>query len=242
MNNKQKIKDVFDTKINKDNIYNNIIKKEKIIYMNILKISLAPICIILIVMFVSISLPNKTKQEDIKEKGNSGEINKEDIKDNNSEKLSNEFADILGICENFNISELIKEEPLLAKIEFPEDVKEERCLKNYKVADLSDRVVIYKDSNNRMQRGDFIGYELMFGNDSKDIDIFVSKTLDYKLRCTMINLNEFSVYNILGIEFKMMRYSNKYIILFKCNDYYWDIETYNLTDQEVIDLIKSIIL
>lgn len=242
MDNRQKIRNTFDTKLDKDKIYNNIIKSDEAKYINFFKISLAPICVVVAVIILGTLVTNNKDEKNID--NNVSEIrqnNIKDKKDSDSEEEMNDFVEFIGTCEDVKFNELIKEEERLSKIKFPNDVKELRCMKNYELADPNSSVVIYREKHKL--RGKFAGYYLIFGGNDKYMEIFTSKNYEYKLSDCLDGSNFFNECNIMGIKFKIRddKQDNRYRILFKYDNLYWDIETYNITQQELIELISSII-
>lgn len=226
MSNKKLFKKLYFEKINKENNYKAILNSIERNNMKKIKWKWALIPACLIVIFVGITLFN-INNNDIKE-----------IKYNNNiiinsfEKVPDSIADIDGKFEDKNIEELI------SKFNF---------IKNLNIEYESTRFgsMYVRNDLNDLNYNKLYGYNLIYVLDeknSKTIDIFFSETEKERLRCLIhnIDLNELKSSNINNTTIKIIQMGNYYMGIFKYNDLYFDIETYNLTEKEFVELLESI--
>lgn len=220
MSNKKLFKKLYFEKINKENNYKAILNSIERNNMKKIKWKWALIPACLIVIFVGITLFN-INNNDIKE-----------IKYNNNiiinsfEKAPDSITDIY-----FNFEEKTIEE-LMTKFNF---------IKNLNIKHESSRFGTIYD----IDYSELYGYNLIYVLDeknSKTIDIFFSETEKERLRCLIhnIDLNELKSSNINNTTIKIIQMGNYYMGIFKYNDLYFDIETYNLTEKEFVELLESI--
>ncbi|MBQ9071691.1 MAG: hypothetical protein IJY25_00845 [Bacilli bacterium] len=211
--NRKIIKDIFDKNINKNDIYNNVLKKKKINYW---KYSLIPISIILLFYFIN--------------------INKENIKivDTNRNIINiNELSDVANTAYDINWSlvEMAREE-FFNEFKWCENIKVPIYLNQLKFNK------IYNYFDNTKFTGDYL---INYYNDDSSIEIFISPSSKTKPRCIQIIFEDLNESVINGISVKIVRYQENYIVLFTYNDFNFDIETFNINENELIELIESII-
>ncbi|MBE6147154.1 MAG: hypothetical protein E7168_02340 [Firmicutes bacterium] len=118
--------------------------------------------------------------------------------------------------------------------------------KNINIGKEYNAFVIYarfKEESNKTKLNNFIlSYKIKNGNQDefKDIEIAFSKEnipiSDYKIE----NDNSF-ISKIDDVELKIYNDNNLYISLFKKNDINFDVTTYNLSEEELIEVLTSII-
>lgn len=231
--NKEIIKEVYSNAIDKNKIYENIIAQNSKRKFKLYKIALFPICILIIIIIsLNKELPNTEQMlsnVDFKENQNILNLNEIETPDTSE--------DIFGSAEDVTFNNILKEEPILENIKFPDGIKEERCVKLYN--DLNSQ----NSSKEFVENKTFDGYDLMFGASEKSVSIFFSRTLSQRKRCMRLDLNEFENSTIAGKDVKILKYNSisKYIIIFSYNNIYWDIEANNITLEELVELVESIV-
>ena len=236
MSNKKLFKKIYFEKINKEKNYEVIlsnIERKNIKTKKLKWIIVAP-CLFIIFIFITLFSKDDIKLKEIEHKNNIVINNL-----NPSENLSTALEDIDGRFEDKNIEEFMLEfdfiKKLDAKYELTNMKQRTRCGLKYIRNELSDK-----------NYSKLYGYSLMFTLDdqnSKTIDIFFSKSEKERLRCIMRNiiLNELKDSNINNKNVKIVKIGNYYVGIFEYNDLYFDIETYNLSEEEFIELLETII-
>lgn len=237
MTNKEKLKVAIEQDINSASNYNEIIKKiEKGAKMkeknNLWKWSLVPICLVAIITgFVLInntsmlSPENPSSNKTYVDKDNSVYLKFNDI---STPLLS---TDIAGFAIDLTFEELIKEEKFIADFKILSSLNNSRLMKRYNM-------------NN-----EFIGYDLIYysannnNQINKEIEIFLSKKLEKKPGCyENIELDKLDDSKIDNTNIKILKYKDdNYYVLFNFNEYNFDIETTNITEQELSALLLSIL-
>ena len=152
---------------------------------------------------------------------NKSNIDIKEIKYNNNiiinslEKLPNSTTDIDGKFEEKNIEEL------MLKFNFIKNINDG----NY---------------------SELYGYNMIYTLDeniNKMIDIFFSETRQKRLSCLLneFDLDKLKDSKINNTNVKIIKTEKWYMAKFEYDNLYFDIETYNLSEEEFIDLIESII-
>lgn len=104
------------------------------------------------------------------------------------------------------------------------------------------KYIFYTRENANSQDYDLLyNYKISYYNENnRSINISYSK--DYKpLRDYYFKENGSKISKINGIELKIYKFENIYFTEFKFNDYNFDIETSKITEQELTNLLLSII-
>ena len=236
MTNKERLKNAIEQDINPTNNYNEIIKKiEKERKMkrenNLLKWSLVPICLVVIVISGIIFLNYKNDSNNLLE--NKQYIDKENDITLNINNITEfiENADVGGSAIDITFDEIINEEDFIKNFKFLNKFTNSRLIKRY-------------DMNNK-----FIGYEMFYYNTNENeeitsgIDIFLSKTLINKPSCYKnIDFSKMKDSTINDTTLKILKTeSNRFYALFNYNGYNFDIKTSNITEQEFSDYLVSIL-
>lgn len=227
MSNKKLFKKLYFKKINKEDNYKAILKSIERKEMKKIKWNWAFIPTCLIIVFIGIILFNKNNS-DIKEIKYSN-----DIIINSLEKIQNSIADIDAKFEEKNLEEL------MLKFDF---------IKNINITSESSRFgeLYVRNNINDGNYSELYGYNLIYTLDeniNKTIDIFFSKTREKRLSCllTEFDLNKLKDSNINNTNVKIIKTEKWYMAKFEYNNLYFDIEAYNLTEKEFIELLESII-
>lgn len=226
--NKKIIKSMFDKKINKDEIYKEVIKrvdgKREFKLGYIIKISVVPICAI-IVMIVSLSM-SPTKSPIHKVSNNSAKSNIININNLDNINQSSYALDIalMGDITHPSYKDLIQEFPWISNFKIPY---------NYNFSSIK-HVYNYEGIY-------YKAYYLDYYNDNSSISIYFSDNSSRRPRC--INVVEDSLEDSIidEVSVKLIKYSNNYYAFFKVNELNFDIEIRNITEKEFINLIESII-
>lgn len=151
-----------------------------------------------------------------------------DLKINSIKEISETKLD--GKVENINNEDIPENLQFIKSIIVPKDFK------------ISNMYNIYVRSNIDIQKYDLL-HDYVFEYrkyDNKQIRIALS-TLTYPLRDYYLK-DDNKISKIGNTQLKISKYQNMYIITFIINDLYFDIETDGISKNELIDLLKSIIV
>ncbi len=258
MSKKQVMKEIFEEKVNKDKIYQNVLLKveeetrtnriinRKIVY------GILSSCAMLIIG-VAIVMSNKIgidgNQNELNKKyASTGEYNKEKNEDiiyiNKYMPLAD--ADIAGRWEDAN---LIKEFSFLNEIETPHNMKITRQGKIY-TKDYEKDGTQYQVNESKMHFK-FKEYCAMFADEENSIHTSVQinfskdellpdciEVPEKYMQKSIINNTEVRIYETEEIEDMSKIRGRAYL---KCNEYNIKIEVYNITNEEFITLVRSTI-
>ena len=209
--NKKIIKNTFDKNINKDDIYNSVLNKVNNKKFNYLKLSIIPICVIVLVYCISL---NYNKEELIKD-------NSDVIYINNIDNINDKIYDI-----DWNGISITKEE-LSLKFNWIDKL-------NNSNLDYSNYIEI-KDDNGET-------YLMMLSYGNIYLEVFVSKIIEKKPRCvSFLDEKNIKKSTIDGVITKIYKSGDIYIVLFSSNEFNYDIEINNVTEEQFINLIKLIL-
>ena len=199
------IKDIFDEKINKKEIYNKVLfkleRKNSMKNNSVLRYVIPTFVMIII---CAIFVVNN------KEVG----VDKQNI----------------FVNEEISLNEIEKILPFVKDVLIPNNLEGNRTGLMYASNDVT------SERYNML-----IGYSIMYFNDDELVDIFVSETEKVRPRCLYYITDEMKPSFINGIEIKIGKYGNEYIVTFSYDNKYFDIETRNIDKNSLITLIKSII-
>lgn len=236
MTNKEKLKRAIKHDINPKDYYNKIIDKiekgeKRNMKKSIWKWSLVPICMVVVisgVLFSNYRNDNKTilKNKLYFDKTNNVILNINEI-DSNKIGMLKLDADVNVVTNN--------------DVNFPLPYKN-GVVNIPKDLDKTDMYIFYFRENKESKDYNILGnYEIIYSNDNnRFINVKYSKdnkpARDYHFddegsKTTIIN----------GINLKIYKFENIYFTEFKFNDYNFDIETINITEKELTDLLLSII-
>lgn len=208
--NKKIIKKVFDKNINKNNIYDGVMNRVSKKRFNYLKLSIIPICVIILICFTN-------------------------IKENKN--ILNEGSNIININKLNNVDEIYYD----IAWNGVSVTKEEITLKFSWINELNNFALDYsnyidlKDDNNET-------YLMILSYDNINLEIFISEISEKKPRCIVLPIEEDSKDSIIdGVTIKIYKRNNTYIALFNVNEFNYDVEISNISEEEFIKLIKLII-
>ena len=242
MSKKQVMKEIFSEKINKDKIYQKVLLKakeeanmnkvrnKKIIY------GITSSAAVVILGFGIIMGTNTLKNVQnpnygIADLSQDKQSNQESLKINlNINKLKNiGLASLDADIETISIDKLPEEFKFMENIEIPQAFKQ---LEPYK---------IYVRSNIDIKKYDLL-HDYVFEykkDDENDIRIAIS-TIGEPLRDYHIENND-KISNIGDTNLTISQYKEMYIVSFKIENKYFDIETKGLNENELLELLKSIL-
>lgn len=236
MTNKEKLKKTIEQDINPKSYYNEIInkieEKEKMNKKNNMwKWSLVPICLIVVisgVLFLNYQNNNKTilKNKPYVDETNNVILNINEI-NNKKDGIYKLDADIKVVTNNDNNFLLPYKNGL---INIPKDL------------DKTDKYVFYFRENKESKDYNILGnYEIIYSNDNnRSINVKYSK--DNKPARDYHFDDEGSKTSIInGINLKIYKFESIYFTEFKFNDYNFDIETSNITEQELSAFLVSVL-
>ena len=157
-------------------------------------------------------------------------VDKQNIFVNEIKNKDEVIGDIDGRYEEISLNEIEKILPFVKDVIIPNNLEGNRTGLMYASNDVpSERYNM------------LIGYSIMYFNDDELVDIFVSETEKVRPRCLYYITDEMKPSFINGIEIKIGKYGNEYIVTFSYDNKYFDIETRNIDKNSLITLIKSII-
>lgn len=236
MTNKEKLKIAIEHDINPKGYYNEIINQiekgeKRNMKKSILKWSLVPICMVVVIsgiLFLNYQNDSKTilKNKPYVDEANNVTLNINEINSNKvgMPKLDADVKVVTNNDVNF---------PLPYKnglVNIPKDL------------DKTDKYIFYFRENKESKDYNILGnYEIIYSNDNdRSINVKYSKdnkpVRDYHFddegsKTTIIN----------GINLKIYKFEKIYFTEFKFNDYNFDIETSNITEQELSTFLLSIL-
>lgn len=225
MKNKNIFKEMYNEKINKENNYQEIIRKieKKDNRFKYLKLSIIPVCLIILCSFIVIN-SNSSFLEEKRENKEVIETMKDTINinnmsnqkgllkiDGNIKEANNVFIPYYDVLSNLNVPSYLEEKDYAIYVKSNPDIN------NY------DKVIQYVKS---------------FYNDDKSIEINYSQENE-PVRDYLFQDGEVSVIN--NFKLVIYKYENSYMTKFKYKDLFIDIETTNITEEQFLNLIKSII-
>ncbi len=254
MSNEELFKKIFEEKFNKEEIKKEIISKEfvkennkKIKLMPILKLALAPICLTIIIGgFIIFGGKKVSKPDIIFQENNSTQIYVNKIKENSLARLDCDIKTIsktekLDDSNNNNTANSSQQFEVLKSLKVPEDFNniEYNLIyvsdnENNKTANIEDaREKKYNVLNN---------YNFIYYNEKSERSINISfSNKNEPIRDYFFIEENSKTSKINNIEFKIYNYEKTYFTKFIYNNYYFDIETSNITQEELITLLTSII-
>lgn len=219
MTNKEKLVREIDSDINLRNCHNKIIKKiEKDNRMNnnIRIWILIPVCLLIVIGIGYLKYHNDKEFKDV------NKFNINDINGNKSELVKLDVdAKIVESNEiNTPFNDLVVPNDLIDVNYYIMYVRSNKDSKEYNV--VNNIEVVYSSNSNRM--------------------INISYSKDYKpLRDYYFNEDSSKISNINNVELKIYKYENTYFTEFTFNNYNYDIETNNISENELKNLLISII-
>ena len=238
MTNKEKLKKAIEQDINPTNNYNEIIKKiEKEGKMkkenNLLKWSLVPICLIVIIsgiIFLNYKKDNNNSLENKTyiNKENNTILNINDLSKVGMTKLDADVKTVSGvnIPYPFKVNENQNEEWFI----IPRDLTQ---TKNY---------IVYVKKDKDSKEYDTVANYIMLITDGNERSIEVKYSEEQEpLRDYYFSEEDSKITTINNIDLKIYKYENSFYTTFSYNGYYFDIETSNITEQEFSNYLVSIL-
>ncbi len=229
MNNEDKLNKVITNDFDITNNYTSIRKKMgRGNKMNkIFKYSLVPMAIVIAI--TSVFLLNK-KNSIINVLDNNVKNNDVIIVNNIDNNFDNAKLDIDGRSEDITTDDLYKIYPLLKDIVVPNDYNIDGIIKCY----------LFNDDTGKYDK--LYGYNIIYsGGNNKYIDIFILIDTTKRLRCFSIDTDEMKSSIINGNSIKIMGEDKYYYAIFSYNNINFDIETTGISEEEFIQLIKSMV-
>ncbi len=235
MTNKEKLKNAIEEDINPQNYYQEIIEKiekgENMKNNNVLKWSIVPICLVVVisgVLFLNSQNDNKTILKNkpyIDEKNNvTLNINEVNNKKGGTYKIDADVKIVTNNAVNF---------PLPYKnriVDIPKDL------------DNTSKYIFYFRRDKESKEYNILGYYEIIYDNGADRSIKVSYSKDNKpARDYHFSEKGSKTTTINDIKLKIYKYEDIYFTEFKYNDYNFDIETSKITEQELSDFLLSIL-
>jgi len=231
MTNKEKLKSAIDQDIDSKVYYNEIIKKiEKEDKMkkknNMCKWSLIPICLVAIISGILLinSKNNNIILDNYIDSENNIKLNINDLKNIGAARLDVDVKVVPNNAVNF---------PLPYKngiVDIPKDL------------DKISKYIFYFRENKESKEYNILGnYEIIYDN-GNDRSIKVSYSKDHKpVRDYYFSDEGSKATTINGLNLTIFKYNTIYFTEFNCNGYNFDIETNNISEQELSNFLVSII-
>lgn len=249
MTNKDRLKSAIDKDINYKNNYKEIVKKiednKNDVKSSIWKWSLVPICLVLILS--STFLLNTNEETKHLEDENKSSEETGVMLEGKEEVSSININDITSTDGNNQQKGEIKKIDADVKIVKNNDLNFPLPYKNGLVSipndlDKTYKYIWYFKDDKLHEEYNILGnYEIIYSNDGdRSINVKYSNTKapvrDYYFsdegnKITIIN----------NVELKIYKFENSYFTEFKYNGYYFDIETSNIKENELVDFLISII-
>lgn len=229
MTNRDKLNKVITNDFDINYNYTSIRKKMEIgNKMNkIFKYSLVPMAIVIAITSVFLlnkkSITNNVLDSNVK---NNDVI----IVNNIDNNFDNAKLDIDGRSEDITSDDLYKIYSLLKDIVVPNDYNINRIIKCY----------LFNDDTGKYDK--LYGYTIIYsGGNNKYIDIFILIDTTKRLRCFSIDTDEMKSSIVNNTNIKIMGENKNYYAIFSYNNINFDIETAGISEEDVIQLLKSII-
>lgn len=234
MTNKEKIKNEIEQDINPSSYYNEIIrtieKGEKMKKKsNMWKWSFIPICLVVAISGILLINDNKELNSNILKQNI-------ETKDNVSiyiNDVSKKSEGVLGFDVDIKITNIenISDFKEIDDIKIPSDFNSKEAYEIY----------VRSDRNNQ-EYNMLQSYEINYSNTKDDRYIRVSFSKENKpIRDYYFKEEGSKISKINNMELKIFKYNELYFTEFKYKDINFDIETTNITEQELTDLLLSII-
>ena len=194
----------------------------------ILKWSLIPICLTIIISGYAILNNKKNNKADIifEEKDNSIEININKIKEKSLARVDCDVK-IVSKAEHTtakdSVTTNVENIEILENIKIPEDFNNTKYNLIYVDNELNNYNYIYNNTKNQRS------INISFSNENKPIrDYFFTE-------------ENSEISKINNVELKIYNYEKSYFAEFTYKGYYFDIETCDITQEELINLLTSIV-
>ncbi|MCI9016051.1 MAG: hypothetical protein HFJ53_02640 [Clostridia bacterium] len=210
----------------------NIINNKTIIYWLIF-LGILFISIIIIVNKTNIFYNNNETDEKACVIAELGEYYKKYNEENLKTDLKIEEIEERKLLNSYLDIKTIKSDDLPYKFNFINNIK----LEEFK---LTDSYKIYTKSNVNIDNYDILyGYVVLYKQDNEknikiglsELELPIQNYLDTNVKTSKIG----------DVEIKILQYKKDYIAIFKLDDIYFSIETNNITQSQLVELLKSII-
>ncbi len=210
----------------------NIINNKTIIYCLIF-LGILFISIITIVNKTNIFYNNNETDEKACVIAELGEYYKKYNEENLKTDLKIEEIEERKLLNSYLDIKTIKSDDLPYKFNFINNIK----LEEFK---LTDSYKIYTKSNVNIDNYDILyGYVVLYKQDNEknikiglsELELPIQNYLDTNVKTSKIG----------DVEIKILQYKKDYIAIFKLDDIYFSIETNNITQSQLVELLKSII-
>ncbi len=238
MSNKKVIRETFDREFGANIVHSEIVSKIKRkenhqIMKSILTLtSIVLISALLVILLLgNNSISQKYDETKIYDVIKINKLNLDDV------KIS--LNDVDGRMDDKNSENILLKYPFINQLKIPKDM-----LQNVKISE-------FYASNNKASYlyNELIGYYISYlkeddtnQQNNRLVNIFFSKTNKKMARCFPINEENLEKSSINNNEIIIINENYGYIVLFKYNDIYFDIEVENINIDELLDIVKSIML
>ncbi len=256
MSNKEIFKKVFDEKFNSEKIKEEIFLKQKINKEKFLKEILSEKNSEEKIFNKNNNkkiIPKDFSEERVKEKNNNKKNNKADIifeeKNNSMEININKIKEKSLARVDCDVKIVSKAEHTNANDSLTTDVENIEILENIKIPEDFNNTkynLIYVDNEkNKMEEKEYSqlnNYNYIYNNTKNQRSINISFSNENKpIRDYFFTEENSEVSKINNVELKIYNYEKSYFTEFIYKGYYFDIETCDITQEELINLLTSII-
>lgn len=235
MSNKDVFKELYSKKLNKEKNYNKIvetIERENRSMNKYVKWAFVPMCLVAVICGVmvfggnnhSLKSPNKEVDKPYVDKNNNVILNINHVdKEIGMTKID---ASVKEVSNYYNIPYY----KVLSNLELPKDFENKEYIN-----------AVYTKSNRETAEYDYLmQYEKMYKNSNNDRNIVISYSEKNKpIRDYHFENGKTSVIN--DVELTIYQYKNSYMTEFNYKNLNIDIETSNVSQQELVALLQSII-
>ena len=229
MSNKKIFKEMYSSKINKNKNYQEILKKidnqnKRTFYYKKALIPITAILLIFTLIYINTDKKTNTLEDTIKDNKDYNTYTSNNTNENNT--LTKEITiEKVKIKEN----KLLKKYNYLKEINIPNDLNKKKYQNVYLKDTKKNKYIILNN------------YEIKYQNTSKERTIILSFSDKYIPLRTYYFVDNKKQYHINNQDITIYKSEYKYLTTFKYNNINFDIETNNINEEELLNLLKSII-
>lgn len=224
MSNKEIFKKMYSEKINKEKIFNNVLKQieeKNIKKNNMLKLAIIPVCLIVVICGVLVFSNNKSENLYLK---------------NNNDIIINKINNLGETKLDANIKEIPTNGVYIPWIEVLSGVNIPNDLDKFNGYGIYTR----KDASSEYDILNCYVYDYFNLDSNRNIKISFSDK-NKPIRDYYFSEEGAKKSNINNYELIIYQYRESYFTEFKYEDYNFDIETRNISEREFIMFLKSIL-
>lgn len=237
MTNKENMKKIIKNNYDKKNNYTAIVEKmeSKNKKINLYKYSAIPVCMVVIISLVCIFNANQNNLKSKDEKNANTNHFTTSSSENNIiiNDISKEPEESYDMDYKIQNGVYIPYFEVLSNLNIPKDFDNNENARS-----------IWVKSNASSNEYDILNhYEFYFKNTKNNREIIISFSDKYQplRRCVKVFVGDYPKSTINGIEIPIFKGNKNYISIFSYNGYNFDIEGIDITEEEFINLLESLI-